>query len=208
VSKAQIHPPASDRAALLDLLKKVAKHEKKANPGGKLATYQDAVAKAIGYLNWSMLHKHVAQMTQPQFGAFSALTHANPQVQKLSKGSANVLAPTPLDEEAAKEEMREWVRATYTPLVEFAPLDNESDTGFAFPDEDLLNDLQEEFDQRFPYEWIEDVAGDMDGEGPWGLPGKFDDDDRNIEPENASESDDLTAPDEDGDPWAATESNL
>jgi hypothetical protein len=46
---------------LLDLLRRYAKANKKADPVGKaLSWHQDQLAISLGFKNWSMLHKHLA----------------------------------------------------------------------------------------------------------------------------------------------------
>lgn len=187
MSKAKSTSLPADRDHLIVVLKQYAKDGKSQDSTQPLAAFLDAVAKTFHFQNWSVLHKNVAKMTQPQFSAFAATVMADPSVPAFVGAQATSAEPERVDEEGAKEEMREWVRAHYTPLVEFAPLDNESESGFAFDSEDLLNDLQEEFDQRFHYDWIEEVAGDMEMEGPWGIPAKYDDGDGGSDNESPAE---------------------
>ena len=170
--KAHSNSLPADRDQLLVTLKNFAKSNKAQDPTQSLASHLDAIAKTFHFQNWSLLHKNVTQMSAPQFSAFAWAVQVHPGVLAFLQAHATEL-PEDIDEDVSKDEMREWVRATYTPLVDFAPLDSESENGFAFRDEDLLNDLQEEFDQRFPYEWIEEVAGEMEMEGPWGIDRDF-----------------------------------
>lgn len=150
-----------DRSEALGLLKRVAKLIKKDNPEHPLSKFQDELAASFGFPNWSMLHKNVAAMPQSKFVLFSDRVHQHPEVQAILFASPSFL-------EAAKDEMRAWVRSNYTPLIEFAFYDNEAENGFSLPSEDILNLLQEEFDHRFPFDAIESVAYELELEGPWG----------------------------------------
>ncbi|CAB3661364.1 hypothetical protein [Paraburkholderia rhynchosiae] len=150
-----------DRAESVELLKRVAKRLKTQGPEQPLSVYQDEIAKEFGYPNWSVMHKNVAAMAQHQFALFKERVEAHPEVQAILFASPRFLA-------AAKVEMEEWVRANYTPLIEFAFYDNESENGFSLPSEDINNLLQEEFDHRFPFDLIESVAAELELEGPWG----------------------------------------
>lgn len=150
-----------DREEILDVLKRLAKAIKKENPEQPLAFYQNELAVRFGFQNWSVLHKNVASMSNVAFARFSYKANSDAEVQ-------SILLELPGFVERAEEEMREWVRRNYTPLIEFAFYDNESENGFTLPSEDLLNILQEEFDHRFPFDVIESVATELELDGPWG----------------------------------------
>jgi hypothetical protein len=155
----------SDRETLLDLLKRVAKQIKSTQSDHSLSFVQDKIAKAFGYVNWSLLHKHVSTAPPKEFWKFAADVSSHPRIGPALES----LAP-PLDEDFAIEEMKAWVRRTYTPLINFAYYDRESPTGYAWPDEDLIDGLLEEFDHRYPVELIEQVASALEAnEGPWGI---------------------------------------
>jgi len=73
----------ADRAEILGLLKRVAKLQKKDAVDQQLAAFQDRTARAYGYSNWSMLHWHVAKMTQSEFDLFIDRVMQDTDVQKL-----------------------------------------------------------------------------------------------------------------------------
>jgi hypothetical protein len=158
------HPGASGvKDTLLSRLRRIAKMIKADNPPWQLAQAQNLVAVRLGFKNWSLLHKFLAS--------------ASPLLVESVEGAAKkdiVLASylermAPLDLEAARDEMEEWVRSNLSPLINFAFYDNESENGFAWQDEDLSNELQQEFSEKYPLELIEKVALDLEmSEGPWG----------------------------------------
>jgi len=155
----------ADREALLNLLKRIAKKVKSSQPARQLSAIQDKMADTFGYTNWSMLHKHVVAAPPVEFWRFVTTVNSHPKIGPV----VEALAP-PLDEEAASEQMEAWVRRTYTPLIEFAFHDSESPTGYSWPDEDLIDGLQDEFGHCYPQELIEQVAYRLEGnEGPWGV---------------------------------------
>lgn len=73
------------------------------------------------------------------------------------------------DEEAARQEMSDWVRNTFTPLIDFAFYEKESENGFEWPDVDISDELQSEFGEKYPIDFILKVAAELYDEGPWGL---------------------------------------
>lgn len=163
-----LHLKSSSRENLLSLLKSVAKQSKKGQPTQKLAWHQDKVAKVLGYKNWSTLHKHFLKMPHGQFNGVVKQVLANPLL-----GSSAIKVKSlavAIDPEAAAEEMRQWVRGNYTPLIDFAFYDKESENGFSWPDVNLLEELQDEFEDQYPFEWIEGVAVELERDaGPWGV---------------------------------------
>ena len=156
--------PPSGRTNLLDALKRAAKDGKKANPASKpLSWYQDQIAVAFGYGNWSTLHKHLMGMSNAHFDKLKAKMLAHPQVGPFLQS-----IPKVFDKDAAYEEMRAWVKARFTPLIDFAYYDSESPNGFAWPDVDLREELQDHFGGTYPDSLIEEVADDLEQHGPWG----------------------------------------
>ena len=152
---------------LISLLKRIAKQTQKKDETSKpLAWYQDFVAQALGYKNWSQLHKHLDGLTGTDFDLVvrRVLEHKDigSIIAKLAVRTINV--------EDAIEEMTRWARKKYTPLVNFAFYDNESETGYSWPDVDMAEELAAEFEGRFPIELIQQVGNDLDvDEGPWGI---------------------------------------
>lgn len=149
---------------VIEKLKRVAKNVRRANPTQTQSKALDQVAAMLGYNNWSMLSKHVHQLK----AAGLAIYHDG-LYQHLKL--ANLLPPKqpPFDPVAAAEEMRTWVEGKFTRLIEFAYYDKESETGYAWADEDINNALQEEFDHIYPIELIEEVAVELELDGPWGI---------------------------------------
>lgn len=151
---------------LIALLRRVAKQTKKADPqGAALSSYQDAIATDFGFPNWSILHKNLVDMSWSKVTGIRSriMNHdvLGPKVNELAQRTINV--------EAAGQEMRDWARANYSPLVNFAYLDKESPTGFAWPDVDMAEELAAEFFGKYPEDLITEVGYALDAEeGPWG----------------------------------------
>jgi hypothetical protein len=151
--------------AVLEVLKRFAKQLKRAHGAQKLAACQDRVAKMFGYQNWSMLHKHLAKMSQTEIDELLHRIRAVPDLGALVEKDKTLT----LDVAGAKAEMEEWVRSTFTPLIDFAFYDSESENGFAWPDVYLSEELQDEFAGRYPADLIEEVATQLEvDDGPWG----------------------------------------
>lgn len=158
---------AMSGADLLDLLRRFAKTNKKADTSGRsLSWHQDQVAVSLGFKNWSLLHKHLA--TSHWSRADTLLTRA---MTKQALGDfIEMHAVRTIDEDLAVDDMEQWARGKYTPLIEFAFYDNESETGFSWPAVDMAEELAEEFLGRYPEDLIQKVGNDMDARfGPWGL---------------------------------------
>ncbi|CAJ3407467.1 Uncharacterised protein [Burkholderia pseudomallei] len=174
----------SDRAALLELLKRVAKREKARRRDEEfkevqLSSLLDKIAASLGYRNWSLLHKDAIRMPADRFAALKAQAHGFPDVQEFQRYGT-------LDKEAARLEMREYVEGNFTQLIEFAFYDSESENGFAWPSVDLHEELGAEFGERFPPELIAEVASDMElNDGPWGIEDYGDDDRDDHEPSDS-----------------------
>lgn len=151
----------------ISLLKRIAKQAQTSDTAGKaLAWHQDRIAQGLDFKNWSLLHKHLDGLTGNAFDLVmrKVLKHINlgPAFSKLAVRTIVV--------ENAVEEMENWAREKYTPLIEFSYYDNESPTGFSWPDVDMAEELAAEFEGRFPFELIEQVGNNLDvNEGPWGL---------------------------------------
>lgn len=86
----QLNPHAlpSDRAEIIELLKRAAKKLKKSGSDQKLAVFQDEIARSLSYQNWSILRKNAARMTQLQFAVFAAQV-----VQKVNVHEALLAQP-------------------------------------------------------------------------------------------------------------------
>ena len=155
----------ADRADFIAKLKRVAKAAKRLRyPNAQLSELHDKIAKVAGYNNWSVLHRDILRMPQKRFEELeAALSQRLEQEVSLNKRARE------FDRQAAIEEMETWVKANFTPLVEFAFRDSESETGYAWPDEEINYALQEEFSDRYPDDLIEEVATDLEIDyGPWG----------------------------------------
>ncbi len=160
------------QGALLSRLRRVAKMVKADNPSMQLAKSQDLVAIRVGFKNWSLLHKFLASASPTQ----AASTEAS--VKRDAMLADYYQKTEPLDVDAASVEMEDWVRSNLTPLIDFAFYDNESENGFAWQDEDLFIELQQEFEYKYPLELIEKVALELElNEGPWGYEDYGSDDD-------------------------------
>lgn len=73
------------------------------------------------------------------------------------------------DDAPARQAMEAWFRGKYTPLIDFAFYDPESENGFAWDDVDPHAELREEFEGKYPIELIKQVADGLLDEGPWGI---------------------------------------
>jgi hypothetical protein len=150
------------RQVVLDSLKKYAKSEKKnSQSNNKLSWFQDQLAMSFGYNNWALLHKHVLGKDDEDYLEFEQLVHERADVV--------TYLPNRETEEDAERKMKDWIRSTYSPLVEWAYYDSESENGYSADGIDVSYCLQEEFDQLYPLELIQRVAEDLElNEGPWG----------------------------------------
>lgn len=186
-SHSQNQGAPSNRAALIELLKRVAKREKtqlrdEEFEEVQLSTVLDQIAVTLGYRNWSLLHKDAIRMPTGRFSALAARVSDFPEVQEFQRYNA-------LDKEAARSEMREYVEGNFTRLIEFAFYDSESENGFAWPSADLRDELEAEFGERFPPELIAEVASDMEvNDGPWGIEDYGDDDRHGREPDDSPQA--------------------
>ena len=151
---------------LLDLLRRYSKAAKKADPAGKpLSLHQDQIAIRLGFKNWSMLHKHLASAKWSAVDQVKTLALQKPGLGQFIEDHAYKT----IDEDEGRETMRDWARAKYTPLIDFAFYDNESPNGFSFPEVDMVIELGEEFAGQYPQELIEVVGQRLEADGPWGL---------------------------------------
>ena len=151
----------------LGLLKRFAKKNKTADPAGhSLSWHQDQVAISLGFKNWSLLHKHVDGMDWSHRDQLLTQVQAKPVIGQFVKDHA---VKTIVVEDAIRT-MKDWARKKYTPLVEFAYLDNESANGYSWPEVDMAEELIDKFIGDFPEDLIQQVGNELDAEeGPWGL---------------------------------------
>ena len=154
-------------ADLISMLKRFAKQAKAADSAGRpLAWHQDSVSHRLGFKNWSMLHKHVDGLLGDPFHLVLRKVLDD---EKLGDFVSEAAVRTVVVEDAILE-MKSWARKKYTPLIEFAYYDNESPTGFSWPEVEMADELAEEFEGRFTLEVIVRVGNALDAdEGPWGL---------------------------------------
>lgn len=132
----------------------------------KLAWHQDQLAQKLGYQNWSVLHKNVAQMGWYELVGPEGVAKKLPALWEF----VVMATSTTIVVEDAVDTMKTWARAKYTPLVDFAYLDSESSTGYAWPSVEMEEELASEFAGQFPDDLIQKVGYQLDGEeGPWGL---------------------------------------
>lgn len=152
---------------LISLLKRIAKQVKTSGGTGKsLAWHQDEIAHVLGFKNWSLLHKHLDNLTG---NAFDLVVRKVLQHKALGPAVSKLAVRTIIVEDAV-EEMKRWARQKYTPLIDFAFYDNESESGYSWPDVDMAEELEAEFGRAFPFELIQQVGNELDvEEGPWGL---------------------------------------
>jgi hypothetical protein len=157
---------------VIEKLKRVAKRLRKESPSLTQAKALDQVASLLGYLNWSLLNKHVGKMSWLELSNFHDSLYQRPNMEsKLPPQYSSV------DSDDAIAEMKVWVEGKFTRLVEFAYHDSESENGYAWDDEDLDNALQEEFAHKYPYELIQKAAVELEMDGPWGIEAYGDDED-------------------------------
>ncbi|WP_432731273.1 hypothetical protein [Variovorax sp. W6] len=151
----------------LDLAKRFAKLNRKADPDGNgLTFHQDRIAVSLGFKNWALLHKHVESASWAAWHTLRELALKKPGLGAFieERGFRTI------DEDEAVDAMRRWARSKYTPLIDFAYYDSESETGYSWPDVDMAEELSEEFAGRYPDDLIERVGNELDvDEGPWGL---------------------------------------
>ena len=152
---------------LISLLKRFAKLEKAADSAGRpLAWHQDCVSHLLGFNNWSLLHKHVDGLVGSPFDLVVRKVLDQEELGDFVSESA--VRNVAVDD--AVEEMKAWARKKYTPLIEFAYYDNESPTGYSWPEVDMAEELAGEFEGKFPLDLIVKVGNALDvDEGLWGL---------------------------------------
>lgn len=151
---------------LLGLLRRYARAAKMSDAAGKSLTFhQDQVAISLCFKNWSMLHKHLSGAHWSETDKVLTLALKKPSLGEFIGSHAY----RTIDEDEAAERMRQWARAKYTPLIEFAFYDNESENGFSWPDVEMVTELGEEFAGKMPQDLIEKVGYELEREGPWGL---------------------------------------
>lgn len=151
---------------LLYLLRRYAKAAKKGDSSSKsLSFHQDLVATSLGFKNWSMLHKHLSAAFWSETHKLLTLAMKKPDLGDF----IDTRAYRTIDEDEATNRMTQWARAKYTRLIEFAFYDNESETGFSWPDVDMVTALGEEFAGKVPQDLIEKVGDKLEQDGPWGL---------------------------------------
>lgn len=152
-----------DSETILSVLKRVAKAAKNTGDGAQqLSFYQNSLAVAFGYPNWSVLHKNLASMSENKLAHIWAQMMSDPGVQ-------DILVNTPHFVDAARDKMRAYVETRFARLIEFAFFDNESENGFDTRSQNLYVLLQEEFFDQIPEGLIEQVAEELEMEGPWGI---------------------------------------
>ena len=152
---------------LISLLKRFAKRAKATDSTGRpLAWHQDSVSHLLGFNNWSLLHKHVDGLVGSPFDLVVRKVLDHEELGDFVSESA--VRTVAMDD--AVEEMESWARKKYTPLVEFAYYDNESPTGYSWPEVEMADEIANEFEGRYPLDLIIKVGNALDvDEGPWGL---------------------------------------
>lgn len=165
---------SAEAEKLLDAFKRAAKlAQKSQQPTGEkpLAWYQDRVAKAFHYINWSQLHKHVRSTSSSTLDEIRRRALLHPELAIfLNKPRQEVEAMSSLDLKSAKEDIRSYAREHFSPLNDFAFFDSESESGFAWPEVDLDMELQDAFADQYPIDLINEVAADLLLQhGPWGV---------------------------------------
>ena len=158
---------------LVSLLKRFAKNAKASDTNcNSLAFHQDWAAHVLGFKNWSMLHKSVNGLKGSAFDRILSLAVHHKDIGPFIR-NATVRTINVTD---AIDEMKTWARSKYSRLIDFAYYDNESETGYSWPNIEMSDELEVEFGGRFPFELIRKVGDDIDGnEGPWGLEENGDD---------------------------------
>lgn len=152
---------------LISLLRRFAKCEKRADKAERtLAWHQDRVSHLLGFKNWSLLHKHIQGLVgRPLDLVVRKVLDHESLGDFVSEFAVRTVA-----EDVAVEQMKAWARKKYTPLIEFAYHDNESPTGYCWPEVYMAEELASEFEGKFPLDLIVKVGNVLDAtEGPWGL---------------------------------------
>lgn len=149
---------------IIEKLKRAAKSIRRAHHTRTQSQALDQVAAMLCYTNWSMLSKHVHKLNPGELTRYHDKLYQQRELAKLIPPQE-----APLDPEKAEEVMTSWVNRNFTRLVEFAFHDNESATGYAWPDEDINDALQQEFGDIYPLKLIEKVAMKLELDGPWGI---------------------------------------
>ncbi|MGJ7524571.1 hypothetical protein [Variovorax sp. GB1P17] len=151
----------------LDFAKRFAKINQKTDPDDNgLIFHQDKVAIGLGFKNWALLHKHVESASWSAWDTLREVALKKPGLGAFIEERAFRI----IDEDDAVDSMRSWARSKYTPLIDFAFYDPESESGYSWPDVDMAEELSEEFAGRYPDDLIQRVGNELDAdEGPWGL---------------------------------------
>lgn len=149
------------RDSAVTALKRFSKSLKKSEPDKPLAWFQNQVAVSLGYPSWTILQKHILKMLPQRFNNLADVLYAHAQL--------HAFMPRRETEDDARRAMRQWVSERYSPLINWAFYDSESENGFSVPSVEIEYELQVAFDERYPLALIEEVAIDLEvNEGPWG----------------------------------------
>ena len=146
-------------SVVLNQLKYAAKRQRKIDTELTQTQALNFIAKALGFNNWSLLHRYVESLSSVETNRFLEKMHGS--------SIANLL---PYNQDEVIQEITDYAYQHYSPLVEFAYHDRESENGYAWPDIDLSDELQGVFSDKYPWELIHKVATDLEIEnGPWGI---------------------------------------
>lgn len=157
----------SHRNRFINTLKLLAKQEKKKHDNKKLSDFQLILAQHGGFNEWSQLSEYVHESAHEELCNLILKYKGLVDYEKTMPAASSM---TDEEMEQFEQEMLDFVHQHFEPLVNFAPLDNESETGYAWPEVDLQQELQDNFDHRFPYaDFIEHFATNLElSRGPWG----------------------------------------
>jgi hypothetical protein len=150
------------RHALLNALKAAARIRLKMSPSKQLSGLLDHIAASCGYKNWSLFAKDLGQMHPEKFREIRSKYKSEIEDLRESEGLWG-------SREEAFDQIEEWFRQKYSPLVEFAFRDSESENGYAWPEIEPGDVIPDQFGDDFPAKLIDEVALKLDLEGPWGL---------------------------------------
>jgi len=160
-------PTATFPAAklLIRAFKRSAKLDRKMHsPTHALSWHLDVRGRFFGFDNWALFHHHITTLVPAQLHELTAKAESLSALAHFGQKESEV------DEATAIEAMRDFVRRKFMPLIDFAPVDRESSTGYAWPGADLGWELWDQFTAQFADELIERVASALEAEsGPWGL---------------------------------------
>lgn len=129
----------------------------------------DWIAVRFGFNNWSLFQNHIPISSNQHFAEMQAKFENMKSSVFAALQSAESDSIEEVDDSFGKEVMESWVRRKFTPLVDFAYYDPESENGYAWDSEDIFQELMDRFDGTYSESLIQEVAANLEvNHGPWG----------------------------------------